>query len=80
MSDEPKQTVSRPFVRPLLYAIASALGLIALLVGALAFWPPEALHAPEINALQASAEQGRYLAAVSNCRTCHTTQGGQAFI
>ncbi len=65
--------------RTLRYALALIAGFTAMLLGALAFWPENLRPAPDLHSLDAGAEQGRYLAAIGNCRTCHTAQGGQAF-
>lgn len=51
----------------------------ATALGLLLFWPQESSAVPDLAHLNASAEQGRYLAIVSNCRTCHTAQGGKPF-
>ncbi len=34
---------------------------------------------PALDSLDATVEQGRYLAKVGNCQTCHTTEHGQPF-
>jgi mono/diheme cytochrome c family protein len=61
------------------YLFAAGLVIIALVAGAYLFWPQKPLRAPDINALQSSIEQGKYLATIGNCRTCHTAPGGKAF-
>jgi mono/diheme cytochrome c family protein len=61
------------------YLAAAALALVALIAGARLFWPQGPLRAPDIKPLQSSVEQGRYLATIGNCRTCHTAPGGKAF-
>ena len=67
--------------------IAKKLGIpllvLLLLVGATAcayLFYPAAMPAPaEIGKLDASAEQGRYLATVANCVSCHTPEGSEPF-
>jgi mono/diheme cytochrome c family protein len=58
---------------------AIALGCGVLAFGLLIFWPEKSSPVPDLAHLNASAEQGRYLATVSNCRTCHTAQAGRPF-
>ena len=61
------------------YAVAALLVVAALVCGAYLFWPEKVLPAPNISSLAASLEQGRYLAAIGNCQTCHTAKGGKPF-
>ena len=65
--------------KPLAYAVATFLTVTALACVTYLFWPEPPIRAPEMASLAASVEQGRYLAAIGNCRTCHTAKGGQPF-
>lgn len=61
------------------YAVAAILAVAGLLCSAHLFWPQHTPPAPPISSLEGSLEQGRYLAALGNCQTCHTTKGGKPF-
>jgi mono/diheme cytochrome c family protein len=65
--------------RFLAYAAAGLVVLAGLGLGAWFLRPEQALQAPDIAHLASSAEQGRYLATIANCQTCHTAKGGQPF-
>jgi mono/diheme cytochrome c family protein len=43
------------------------------------FWPHPLPPAPELASLQASVEEGAYLAAQGNCAACHTRPGGAQY-
>lgn len=50
------------------------------ILGGVFFWPDRVRAPPrDLSHLDASAEKGRYLAALGNCVSCHTAQGGQPF-
>jgi mono/diheme cytochrome c family protein len=61
------------------YAVAAMMAVAGLLGAAYLFWPEQAPPAPKISSLASSLEQGRYLAAIGNCQTCHTAKGGKPF-
>ncbi len=61
------------------YAVAAILAVAGLACGSHLFWPEQTPPAPPINSLASSLEQGRYLAAIGNCQTCHTAKGGKPF-
>lgn len=60
-------------------AVAAVLALFVGAVSAYLFWPESVPTPPDLSKLDASAEKGRYLATLGNCKTCHTAPGGQAF-
>jgi hypothetical protein len=60
-------------------ALAALVASAGLVFGAYLFWPEPTLRAPNINSLAGSLDQGRYLAMIGNCRTCHTAKGGTPF-
>ena len=56
--------------------------LTVVLIGGTAayvFRPLEQAGAPPLESLDASAEKGRYLAAIGNCSACHTVPGGAGY-
>jgi mono/diheme cytochrome c family protein len=61
------------------YAIAAITAVAALACAAYLFRPQPVPAAPSVSSPASSLEQGRYLAAIGNCRTCHTASGGKAF-
>jgi mono/diheme cytochrome c family protein len=66
--------------RRVAYGVAAVLAAAALGCSAYLFWPEPAPQAPpDISTLASSLEQGRYLATIGNCRTCHTAKDGKAF-
>jgi mono/diheme cytochrome c family protein len=60
-------------------AVAAILAVAGLVGAAYLFWPGQAPPAPTITSLASSLEQGRYVAAIGNCQTCHTARGGKPF-
>ena len=60
-------------------ALAAVIALAGCALGAYLFWPEPVGAAPDINNLNASVENGSYLATIGNCKTCHTAPGGQPF-
>jgi mono/diheme cytochrome c family protein len=66
-------------IRRMGFTAAALLGLIAVVTAAYLFWPASQLPPKEIAGLQASVDQGRYLAIVGNCATCHTTKDGAPY-
>lgn len=58
---------------------AALLGAVAVGFAAYLFWPQPQMPPQELAAVQASIDQGRYLAVVGNCATCHTTKDGAAY-
>jgi mono/diheme cytochrome c family protein len=65
--------------RSLRYTAAAAILVVLGAVSAYLFWPERTLLTPNINALNASVEQGEYLATLGNCKTCHTAKNGAPF-
>lgn len=61
------------------YAVGALLVVSGLVLGAYLFWPEPALRSPAIGSLGSSLEQGRYLATIGNCQTCHTARSGKPF-
>ena len=62
------------------YSKIALIPVIVLLAAAgYLFWPERALVAPGIETLDASAEQGAYLATLGNCKTCHTSKDGAPY-
>lgn len=56
---------------------ASALSTVALALAAWVFQPRQSMRVPDLATLNASAEEGAYLAAQGNCAACHTRPGGK---
>ena len=82
MGDDERKAVGgfmRKVVHRWGYAAAAIMAVAALVCGAYLFWPQQALPTPTVSSLAGSLEQGRYLAAIGNCRTCHTAKGGKPF-
>jgi mono/diheme cytochrome c family protein len=82
MGDGKKRTaggLSGGGLHRLMYAAGALLAVTGLVLGAYLFWPEPELRSPTIGSLGSSLEQGRYLATIGNCQTCHTASGGKPF-
>lgn len=58
---------------------AALLGTVAVGFAAYLFWPQPHVPPKEIAALHGSVDEGRYLAVVGNCATCHTAKDGAPY-
>lgn len=58
---------------------AATLGAAVIAATCWLFWPQHHAPSPAIESLHASAEQGRYLATIGNCVSCHTARDGQSY-
>ena len=70
--------VQLKITKRLLVIAGLAMILAAGAAATVLFWPRDLPAAPELAALNASAEEGAYLAAQGNCAACHTRPGGAA--